>query len=160
MTIYDFKVMKNSWEEISLWDYKGKVLLIVNTASKCWLTPQYEYLEKLYKLYDKNDFEILWFPCNQFGNQEPWSNQEIQSFCKLNYWVTFQIFAKIDVNWETASPLYKFLKSEKWGFFWSFIKWNFTKFLIDQNGNVINRFSPVTNPLKIKSHIDKLLNNK
>lgn len=157
MKINDFQVKTASWEEKSLWDYKWKVLLIVNVASKCWLVGQYDQLEELYNYYDRKDFEIIAFPCNQFWNQEPWSNEEIQQFCKINYWVSFKVFGKIDVNWENADPLYKYLKKEKKWIINNEIKWNFTKFLVDKNGKVVDRFSPLKNPLSIKPYIDKLI---
>ncbi len=181
MKIYDFKVKTNRGVEKSLSDYKGKVLLIVNTASKCGFTPQFEGLEKLYKTYKDKNFEILGFPCNQFAAQDPGSNEEIQTFCKLNYGVTFQIFEKGDVRGENAQPLFKYLTSQKKfeGFdkahpitevltkalkenFPEYlegdgIKWNFTKFLIDREGNVIERFEPTTEPEKIAPSIEKLL---
>ncbi|MEF2174988.1 MAG: glutathione peroxidase [Candidatus Absconditabacteria bacterium] len=157
MKINDFQVKTASGEEKSLGDYKGKVLLIVNVASKCGLVGQYDQLEELYNYYDRKDFEIIAFPCNQFGNQEPGSNEEIQQFCKINYGVSFKVFGKIDVNGENADPLYKYLKKEKKGIINNEIKWNFTKFLVDKNGKVVDRFSPLKNPLSIKPYIDKLI---
>ena len=157
MDIYDFKVSNNKGEEVSLSQYKGKVLLIVNTATGCGFTPQYKGLEELYKEYKDRGFEILDFPCNQFGHQAPGSDQEIDSFCTLNYDTTFPRFKKIDVNGENAAPLYKWLKQEKGGILGSAIKWNFTKFLIDRNGKVIERYSPTTPPSKIESKIKELL---
>lgn len=131
--------------------------MIVNTASKCGLTPQLEGLENLYKEYKDKNFEILGFPCNQFANQDPGTNKEISEFCLINYGVTFTMFEKIDVNGQNAHPIYKFLKENAKGTFGSEIKWNFTKFLIDKEGNVIKRYSPITTPEKIKSDIEKLL---
>ena len=157
MDIYDFKVINNKGEEVSLSQYKGKVLLIVNTATGCGFTPQYKGLEDLYKKYKDEGLEILDFPCNQFGHQAPGTDQEINNFCTLNYDTTFPRFRKIDVNGENASPLYKWLKSEKGGIFGNAIKWNFTKFLIDRNGTVIERYSPTTPPSKIESKIQELL---
>ena len=157
MDIYDFKVDNNKGEEVSLSQYKGKVLLIVNTATGCGFTPQYKGLEELYKEYKDRGFEILDFPCNQFGHQAPGSDQEIDSFCTLNYDTTFPRFKKIDVNGENAAPLYKWLKQEKGGILGSAIKWNFTKFLIDRNGKVIERYSPTTPPSKIEAKIKELL---
>lgn len=157
MKLYDFKVKKANWESVSLTEYEGKVILIVNTASKCGLTPQYEELEMLYQIYDKKKFTILGFPCNQFGNQEPGTNEDVQQFCKLNYGVTFPVFAKIDVNGENEDPLYTYLKDQKRWAFWRAIKWNFTKFLIDKKGNVVHRFAPTTKPMKIKRYIDNLI---
>jgi glutathione peroxidase len=136
---------------------KGKVVLIVNTASKCGFTPQYEGLQKLYEQYKEKNFVILGFPCDQFMHQEPGSMDEIKSFCALNYNIAFPMMWKIDVNGDNAEPLYTFLKEQKPGFFSKRIKWNFTKFLIDRNGNVVKRFAPANVPEKLKKHIEKLL---
>lgn len=160
MDLYNFSVKDKNGKDISLEEYKGKVLIIVNTASKCGLTPQFKDLEELYKKYNKDGLEILGFPCNQFANQDPASNEEIQEFCQLNYGVTFKIFSKIDVNGSNAHPLYNFLKKEKKGLFGSAIKWNFTKFVIDKNGNVIQRFAPKDSPLKMENLIKNLLELK
>ena len=160
MGIYDYKVINNKGEEVSLSDYKGKVLLIVNTATGCGFTPQYKGLEELYKKYKDQGLEILDFPCNQFGHQAPGSDQEINSFCTLNYDTTFPRFKKIDVNGENASPLYKWLKKEKGGIFGNAIKWNFTKFLIDRSGKVVARYSPTTSTAKIEGKIKELLDSK
>ena len=157
MKIYDFKVKDNLGKEISLENYKGKTLIIVNTASKCGLTPQFEDLEFLYKKYKNENFEILGFPCNQFAKQELNSNNEIQEFCQLNYGVTFKVFDKINVNGKNAHPLYKYLKKEKSGIFGGLIKWNFTKFLIDKNGNVVERYAPTDSPLKMEEKIKELI---
>lgn len=157
MDIFDFKVKNNKGEEVSLSKYKGDVLLIVNTATGCGFTPQYKGLEELYKKYKDEGFEVLDFPCNQFGHQAPGSDKEIDSFCTLNYDTTFPRFKKIDVNGENADPLYKWLKKEKGGFFGSAIKWNFTKFLVDRSGKVINRYAPTTAPEKIEEAIKDLL---
>lgn len=157
MKIYDFKVNDNLGKEISLENYKGKTLIIVNTASKCGLTPQFEDLEFLYKKYKNENFEILGFPCNQFAKQELNSNNEIQEFCQLNYGVTFKVFDKINVNGKNAHPLYKYLKKEKSGIFGGSIKWNFTKFLIDKNGNVVERYAPTDSPLKMEEKIKELI---
>mgnify|MGYP003425441155 FL=1 len=157
MKIYDFKVKDNLGNEISLENYKGKTLIIVNTASKCGLTPQFEDLEFLYKKYKNENFEILGFPCNQFAKQELNSNNEIQEFCQLNYGVTFKVFDKINVNGKNAHPLYKYLKKEKSGIFGGSIKWNFTKFLIDKNGNVVERYAPTDSPLKMEEKIKELI---
>ncbi|MEC8339431.1 MAG: glutathione peroxidase [Nanoarchaeota archaeon] len=154
---YSFKAKTLQGKEISMEEYKDKVVLIVNTASKCGLTPQYEGLEKLHKEYKDKGLVILGFPCNQFGNQEPGSEKDIQEGCLLNYGVSFQMFSKIDVNGEDEHPLYTYLKSQKKGIFGSKIKWNFTKFLIDKNGDVIKRFSPTTTPDKLEKDIQKLL---
>lgn len=157
MNIYDFKVKNNKGEEVSLSEYKGKVLLIVNTATGCGFTPQYKGLEELYKKYKDKGLEILDFPCNQFGHQAPGSDQEIDSFCTLNYHTTFPRFKKIDVNGENAAPLYAWLKKEKGGIFGNAIKWNFTKFLVDRDGRVVERYSPTTPPSKIENKIQDLL---
>lgn len=157
MNFYDFTANKVNGKEIKMDEYKGKVLLIVNTASKCGLTPQLEGLENLYKEYKDKNFEILGFPCNQFANQDPGTNKEISEFCLINYGVTFNMFEKIDVNGQNAHQIYKFLKENAKGTFGSEIKWNFTKFLIDKEGNVIKRYAPITTPEKIKSDIEKLL---
>lgn len=158
MKFYDFKSKKINGEEIKMEAYKGKVVLIVNTASKCGFTPQFEELEQLYKEYKKDGLEILGFPCNQFGKQDPGVNEEVNQFCRLNYGVTFTMFEKIDVNGDNAHSLYKYLTSEAKGIFNNKIKWNFTKFLIDSKGNVIKRYAPTVSPLKIKEDIQKLLN--
>lgn len=157
MTIYDFKVKDAKGSEISLEEYRNKVLLVVNTATGCGFTPQYEGLEKLYREYREQGFEILDFPCNQFGHQAPGTNEEIQEFCQLNYQTSFKTFAKIDVNGENASPLYRFLKQEKGGVMGSAIKWNFTKFLVDQQGNVVDRFPPQKTPEELRPAIEALL---
>lgn len=154
---YSFKAKTLQGKEISMEEYKDKVVLVVNTASKCGLTPQYEGLEKLHKEYKDKGLVILGFPCNQFGNQEPGSEKDIQEGCILNYGVSFQMFSKIDVNGEDEHPLYTYLKSQKKGLFGSNIKWNFTKFLLDKNGDVIKRFSPTTTPDKLEKDIQKLL---
>jgi len=159
MKFYDFSAKKMNGQEVKMEEYKEKVVLVVNTASKCGLTPQFKELEEIYKEYKEQGLEILGFPCNQFASQDPASNEEIQSFCFLNYGVTFTIFEKIDVNGENAHPLYKFLKNEEKGLFSKEIKWNFTKFLIDKEGKVVKRYSPTTKPLKIKDDILKLLNS-
>lgn len=147
MSIYEFEVKTISGEIITMDAFKNKVLLIVNVASKCGFTEQYAGLESLYQKYKDKGLVILGFPCNQFMNQEPLSEDEIKSFCSLTYGVTFPMFAKIDVNGENTHPLYKYLKESKKGLLGSeAIKWNFTKFLVDQNGNVLNRFAPATKP--------------
>lgn len=181
MSVYDFVVKTNKGEEKSLSDYKGKVLIIVNTASKCGFTPQYEELQALYDAYKDKGLEILGFPCNQFAGQEPGSNEEVQQFCRLNYGVTFPLFEKGDVRGETAQPLFQYLTKEK-GFkgfdmdhpnaqvlvdalkahFPEYlegdsIKWNFTKFLIDRQGNVVGRYEPTRTPSSMKEDIEKLL---
>ncbi len=160
MSIYDFTVQDIDGKELSMSKYKNKVLLIVNVASECGFTPQYEGLEKLYQEYKDDSFMILGFPSNQFSKQEPASNKEIRFFCTTNYDVHFDMFAKIDVNGENAIPLYKYLKSEKTGFLWiDSIKWNFTKFLIDHKGQVVRRYGSYTKPIDIKNDIQKLLHS-
>lgn len=158
MRIYDFNVTTIDGQEVSMSKYKGKTLLIVNVASKCGFTKQYKGLEELYQKYKNDDFMILGFPSNQFSNQEPGSNEEIKEFCSLTYGVDFHMFAKIDVNGENAIPLYEFLKSEAKGFAGTkSIKWNFTKFLVDRNGKVIERYGSVTKPKEIEEEIRRLL---
>ena len=157
MKFYDYTVKGRAGEDVSLSDYKGKVLLVVNTATGCGFTPQYEGLQKLYDAYKDKGFEILDFPCNQFANQAPGTEAEIQSFCTLNYGTTFPRFAKIDVNGKNASDLFKFLKKEKGSLLGSSIKWNFTKFLVDREGNVVKRFAPTDTPASIESDIVALL---
>ena len=157
-SIYDYKVDDSQKNPVSLSDFKGKTLLIVNVASRCGLTPQYKGLQELYSKYSNKDFEILAFPCNQFGAQEPGSNEEIKEFCDINFNVSFKIFDKINVNGSSASPLFKHLKNEAKGIMGSeAIKWNFTKFLIDNNGSVIKRYSPQTTPDKIDKDLSKIL---
>jgi glutathione peroxidase len=157
MSIYDYKVEKVGNEIVSLEEYKGKVMLIVNTASKCGFTPQFEGLEKLYKEYKDSGLVILGFPCNQFANQDPASDEEIHSFCSLNYGVSFPMFKKVDVNGENEDPLYTFLKSQKKGAFGSKIKWNFTKFLVDKEGNVVKRYASNKKPESFEQDIKKYL---
>ena len=157
MKFYDFKARKMNGQEVSMEAYKGKILFVVNTASKCGLTPQFKELEELYQEYKTKGVEILGFPCNQFAKQDSGSNEEIHEFCQLNYGVSFNMFEKIDVNGNNAHPLYKYLKNEAKGLFGKGIKWNFTKFLIDANGNVIKRYAPTVSPSKIKYDIEKLL---
>ena len=156
--LYDFSVSDIAGKPVSLGRYKGKVLLIVNTASECGFTPQYKGLEALYeKLHDRG-FEVLGFPCNQFGAQEPGSEAEIATFCERNYGVTFPLFAKIDVNGDATAPLYRYLKKEKPGLLGSeAIKWNFTKFLVDRNGRVVARYAPNDTPESIERDVEKLL---
>ena len=159
MSIYDFNVKNIDGKSISMSEYKGKVLLIVNVASKCGFTPQYEGLEKLYDEHKNDGFMVLGFPSNQFMSQEPGSNEEIKFFCQKTYEVEFDMFAKIDVNGHNTEPLYKFLKKEQGGFLWmDAIKWNFTKFLVDKEGNVIKRYGSSTKPAEINEDIQKLLN--
>jgi len=157
MTIYDFSVKAMDGKTVPLSKYKGKVLLIVNTATGCGFTPQYVGLEKLYEKYNSKGFEILDFPCDQFAHQAPGSNEEISSFCVGHFGVKFTQFAKIDVNGSNADPLYEFLKKEKSGILSSAIKWNFTKFLISKDGDIVKRFAPTDTPEKIESFVEKLL---
>ena len=157
MSFYDYSAIKITGEEVSMQEYRGKVVLIVNTASKCGFTPQYKGLQSLYVEYKDKGFEILGFPCNQFAHQEPKSNAEISGFCSINYGVTFTMFEKIEVNGDKAHPLYKFLKNEKTGILGPGIKWNFTKFLVDREGQIVGRFAPQVKPEKLKSDIEKLL---
>lgn len=181
MSIYDYKAITIDGDEISLEQYKGKVLIIVNTASECGFTPQYEGLEKIYELYNDKDFEILGFPSNQFGGQEPGESQEIKNFCSINYGVTFQMFQKGDVRGENAQPLFKYLTDqaafkgfdmnqpnekglsdfilEKYPEYieGNSVKWNFTKFLVDKEGNIVERYESATEPSAMVSDIDKLV---
>ena len=157
MGLYDFSAKLNNGTDQSFSAYKGKVLLIVNTASECGFTPQYKGLQELYAKYHHRGLEVLGFPCDQFGHQEPGSDAEIQSFCELNYGVTFPIFSKIVVNGCGTHPLYKFLKNEKGGLLGDAIKWNFTKFLVDKQGTVVERFAPQTAPERISADIEREL---
>lgn len=157
MSIYQYNVKDGKGNLVSLEEYRGKVLLIVNTATQCGFTPQYKSLQTLYKKYQQLGFEILDFPCNQFGNQAPGSNEEIASFCELKYNTTFRQFAKIDVNGIKEEPLFTYLKSQQSGVLGEKIKWNFTKFLVDRNGNVVERFAPKTTPEKMEEKIKALL---
>lgn len=183
MSIYDFKVKKRDGSEASMADYKGKVLLIVNTATGCGFTPQYEGLEKLYKKYHKNGLEILDFPCDQFGHQAPGTDDEIHQFCTAKYQTSFDQFAKLEVNGNKADPLWNFLKEQDLteevkgvknklamgavekiakatGGEKGFIRWNFTKFLVDRDGKVVGRFAPTTKPEEFENEIKKLLEEK
>jgi len=156
--IYKFDCKNAEGEVVSLSDYKNRLLLIVNTASKCGFTPQYEGLNNLHLKFKDKDFSVLGFPCNQFGKQEPGTNKEIQEFCSLNFQIEFPVFAKIDVNGSTADPLYQYLCETKPGLLGSKkIKWNFTKFLVDQKGNVVSRFAPNTKPEDIEKEIEALI---
>jgi len=157
MNIYDHKVKDKEGNEVSLKDYEGKVLLIVNTATGCGFTPQFDGLQDLYEKYRNQGFEILDFPCNQFGNQAPGSDEEITDFCNSRYGITFRQFAKIEVNGANEDPLYTYLKSQKSGVMGSKIKWNFTKFLVDRNGNVVERFAPTKIPEQIDAEVAMLL---
>jgi len=156
--LYDINVKDNNLNNVEMSEYKGKILLIVNVASKCGFTPQYKDLESLYKKYKDQDLEVLGFPCNQFGAQEPGSNEEIQSFCNLNYNVTFKLFDKIDVNGPKTSPLFKHLKNQSPGILGTEgIKWNFTKFLVSKDGEVVKRFSPKDTEAVIEAQLVKSL---
>ena len=157
MNMYDIMVPTADGQQRSLGDFKGKVLLIANTASNCGFTPQYKEMEELYQKYRSQGLVVLAFPCNQFLGQEPGSNEEIQSFCQLNYGVTFLVFGKIDVKGEQAHPLFAHLTAQAPGWFGKAIKWNFTKFLVDRAGNVRERYAPTTSPNKIAPDIEKLL---
>jgi glutathione peroxidase len=157
MSVHSFKVNDSHGQEKSLADYKGKVILIVNTASKCGHTPQYAGLEQLYKDLSARGLEILAFPCDQFGHQEPGSNEEIQQFCQLNYGVTFPVFAKIEVNGPGAHPLYQYLTENKPGSKGKPIDWNFAKFLIGKDGEIVERFDPGAKPETLVPAIEKLL---
>jgi glutathione peroxidase len=157
-TIYDFQAQRLDGAAASLRAFEGKVLLVVNTASACGFTPQYAGLEALYREFAPRGFAVLGFPCNQFGEQEPGSAHEIADFCATRFDVTFPMFAKIEVNGEAAHPLYRWLKREAPGVFGSQrIKWNFTKFLVDRNGHVVERFAPTTKPEDLRAHIERLL---
>ena len=157
MNFYDLEAKKINGETVSMSEYKGKTVIVVNTASKCGFTPQFEGLEKLYEKYKDQGLEILGFPCNQFGKQEPGVGEEIQEFCQVNYGVSFPIFDKVNVNGSSTHPIFKYLKSHLGGFLGSSIKWNFTKFVIDKNGKPIKRFSPITKPEDMESFIKFLM---
>jgi len=157
-SVYDFEAATLDGRQVALSDWRGNVLVIVNTASKCGFTPQYAGLEDLYRQYRDRGLAVLGFPCNQFGRQEPGSASEIGAFCQSNYGVSFPMFAKIDVNGNGAHPLYRYLKKERRGLMGTTaIKWNFTKFLIDRSGAVIARFAPGTTPQSLRPAIEKLL---
>ena len=157
MTVYDFTMKDAQGAEVSLSEYQGKVLLIVNTATGCGFTPQYEGLQDLYEKYQAQGLEILDFPCNQFGHQAPGTEEEIVDFCQSRYGVTFRQFAKIEVNGAGEAPLYTYLKSQQGGMLGSKIKWNFTKFLVDRQGNVVDRFAPTVTPEKLEDKVKELL---
>lgn len=157
MSVFQFQALTIEGQELSLSHFEGKVMLIVNTASKCGFTPQYKELQALYEKYKDRGFIVLGFPCNQFLNQEPGSEQEIKSFCESTYRVTFPMFAKIDVKGANAHPLFRYLTKKVPGLLGSSIKWNFTKFLIDANGNVVKRYPPTTKPNEIINEIERLL---
>ena len=157
-TLYDYTVDDIHGEAVKLDRYKGKVVLVVNTASKCGFTPQYKGLEALYQKYHGKGLEVLGFPCNQFGAQEPGSEAEIEQFCEINYGVTFPMFAKVDVNGKNTAPVYEYLKAAKPGLLGSeAIKWNFTKFLVDRGGKVVARFAPNDTPESMQGDVEKLL---
>jgi glutathione peroxidase len=157
MSIYDYTVKTAGGSERSLREYEGDVVLIVNTATKCGLAAQFDGLEELYQAYKDRGFTVLGFPSNQFANQEPGSDDEVQQACRMNFGVTFPLLAKIDVNGKDEEPLYTFLKKEQGGFLGSAIKWNFTKFLVDREGNVVKRYDPRKDPKEIAGDIEKLL---
>ena len=157
-SIYDFTVKDIHGKPVKLDRYRDKVMLVVNTASNCGFTPQYKGLEALYEKFHGKGLEVLGFPCNQFGGQEPGSEKEIAQFCELNFGVTFPLFAKIDVNGDSANPLYQYLKKAKPGLLGSeAIKWNFTKFLVDRKGSVVERYAPNAEPESLRGDIEKLL---
>jgi Glutathione peroxidase len=155
---YHFTALSLQGKGIGMSAYEGKTILVVNTASKCGFTPQFEGLEKLYEKYKDKGLVILGFPCNQFANQEPGDEKSIADGCLLNYGVTFPMFSKIEVNGENAHPIYKYLKKQRSSFWGSRIKWNFTKFLIDANGKPVKRFAPATRPREIDNYLQKYLN--
>ncbi|AYA76750.1 glutathione peroxidase [Bacillus sp. Y1] len=158
MTVYQFEAKKINGETISLSEYKGEVLLIVNTASNCGFTPQYKELQELYEQYKEKGFTVLGFPCNQFMNQEPGTESDIQSFCEMNFGVTFPLFSKVDVNGKSAHPLFQYLTEEAPGVLgMKAVKWNFTKFLVNRSGEVVERYAPNTNPKEISQDIEKLI---
>ena len=156
-SFYDLSAKTPAGQDINMADYKGKPILIINTATQCGLTPQFNGLEKLHQTYKDKGLVTLGFPCNQFAGQEPETNDSIVEACLINHGVTFQLTEKVDVNGTNTHPVFKFLKEEKGGFLGSKIKWNFTKFLVDQNGTVIERYAPTTTPAKIESDIKSLL---
>jgi len=157
-SLYDISVNGTDGKPVSMGDWRGKVLLIVNVASKCGFTPQYKGLEELHKKYSSKSLAILGFPCNQFGGQEPGNAEEIQSFCELNFGVTFPVLSKVEVNGSGADPLFQYLKKQKRGFLGiSTIKWNFTKFLVTRDGKVAARYAPTATPESLEADIVKLL---
>lgn len=157
MTVYNFSAKLITGEDQPLDDYADQVMLIVNTATECGFTPQLEELQRLYEMYREEGFVVLGFPCNQFGGQEPGENAEVAKKCRMDYSVEFPLFEKIDVKGDDAHPLFKYLTSEAKGILTEDIKWNFTKFLIDRQGNVVKRYAPVTNPEKIASNIESII---
>lgn len=156
-SIYDFKALTSKGKELDFGQFRGKVLLIVNTASKCGFTPQFAGLEELNQKYREQGLVVIGFPCNQFASQDPGSDSEIEGFCQLNYGVSFQIMKKVDVNGDNAAPIFKYLKSQTKGLLGSAIKWNFTKFLISRDGNTVKRFAPITAPEKLEKDIIAML---
>jgi len=156
-SVYEFTVPTSTGEEKSLEDYRGNVLLVVNTASKCGFTPQYQGLQSLYDQYQERGLVIIAMPCNQFGGQEPGSNAEVQEFCQLNYGLSFPVMGKIEVNGSGRHPLYSYLTAQAKGIVTESIKWNFTKFLVDRQGQVVKRFAPITKPADMAASIEKLL---
>ena len=160
MSLYELKATRNDGIEEGMDTYRGKVLLVVNTASQCGFTPQYKGLQELYTKYREKGFEVLGFPCDQFGHQEPGSDEEIHSFCERNFGVTFPLFKKIEVNGDNTHPVFEYLKKNAPGLLGQSIKWNFTKFLVDGQGKVIKRYAPTTTPEKIESDIRELLEAK
>ncbi len=156
-TLYDFSAKAINGDERALGDYEGKVVLVVNTASKCGFTPQYKGLESLYEQYSDRGLVVLGFPCDQFGHQEPGDETAIQEFCQVNFGVTFPLFAKVEVNGDGAHPLYAWLRKQKPGFLGNKIKWNFTKFLVDRHGNPVKRYGSTTKPGKLTADIEKAL---
>ena len=157
MSIYNFVVKDMIQQDVSLEKYKGKALLIVNTATRCGFTPQYDALQALYDEYNDQGFEILDFPCNQFAAQAPEKEEDIKKMCEVNFGITFPMFAKVDVNGEHADPLFEYLKNQKKGLSGKKIKWNFTKFLVNRESEVIKRYAPSYNPLKIRKDLEKIL---
>ncbi len=155
--IYDFKALTSKGQELDFAQFEGKVLLIVNTASKCGFTPQFAGLEELNQKYRERGLVVIGFPCNQFASQDPGSDSEIEGFCQLNYGVTFQIMKKIDVNGDNAHPIFVYLKEKTKGLLGSSIKWNFTKFLISRDGETIKRYAPITKPEKLEKDIEAML---
>jgi len=158
MNLYDFSTTRISGDSLELSEYRNKLVIVVNTASKCGFTSQYEGLEQLYQKYKEDGLVILGFPCNQFGKQEPGTEAEIQSFCSINFGVTFPLFAKVDVNGKNTHPLFDYLKKEtKGGILGKRIKWNFTKFIVDRSGKPVGRFGPTTTPNQLEKEIQKYL---
>ena len=153
----DFSARSIDGREVDLADYRGQVVLVVNTASQCGFTPQYQGLQQLHDAYAERGFSVLGFPCDQFGGQEPGEDDEIAGFCERNFGVTFPLFSKVEVNGDDAHPLYQWLRSEKGGVLGSKIKWNFTKYLIGRDGSVVDRYAPTTKPEKIAADIEKAL---